>query len=227
MGKTNGLVGGVTGKIGNVIGYFRRGKFLARAYNPHTTNVNSLGQRKQRARFKAVSNFLAGARSIYNLGFYYAAPSYQRVTMVKDCMDAFTAVTPQNVTVDYSKIKISRPQLEVTLTSAAASTEAGKVAVTNVLPASTFVEELPAEYGDAANLKVMVALYCPSKNAWKRAIADYADAASMEITVDADWSGEKVHAYACIVDYPERVLTEEGMPAMVSETAYAGEVSVA
>jgi hypothetical protein len=89
------------------------------------------------------------------------------------------------------------------------------------------VDELPAEYGDAANLKVMVALYCPSKNAWKRSIADYADAGSMEVACPADWSGEKVHAYAFIVDYPERVLVEDGKPAMVSETAYAGEVSVA
>lgn len=227
MGKTNGLVGGVTGKIGNVVGYYRRGKYLARAYNPHTTNVNSIGQRLQRARFKSCSEFLAGARSIYNLGFYYAAPSYQRVTMLKDCMEAFTATTPQDVTVDYSKVVVSRPQLEVTLTSSVSSTESGKVSVANVLPDSSFVDDLPEEYSIAANLKVMVALYCPGKNAWKRSIAAYADAASMEITVDADWSGEKIHAYACIVDYPERVLTDEGTPAMVSATAYAGEVTVA
>ena len=227
MGKTNGLVGGVTGKIGNVVGYYRRGKFLARAYNPNTTNVRSLGQRLQRARFKTITNLLYGARSLYNVGFYMAAPSYQRGFCLKACMDAVTAVTPDEVTVDYSKLQLSADQLGVVLQSTAASAAAGKVTFTNVLPDSSFVDDLPEEYSIAANLKVMVGLYCPTLSQWKSAIADYTDAASIEVTCDESWKGEKVHCYAFIVDNPERVLVENGSPAMVSATVYAGEVTVA
>lgn len=48
MGQTNGLTGGVTGKIGSMVFYYRNGKYVAREYIRHPNNPKSELQRVQR-----------------------------------------------------------------------------------------------------------------------------------------------------------------------------------
>lgn len=48
MGRTNGLTGGVTGKVGNWVFYYRNGKYVAREYISKINNPKSERQVKQR-----------------------------------------------------------------------------------------------------------------------------------------------------------------------------------
>lgn len=48
MARTNGLTGGVTGKVGNWVFYYRNGQYVARQYVPHPSNPKTAGQNVQR-----------------------------------------------------------------------------------------------------------------------------------------------------------------------------------
>lgn len=48
MASTNGIIGGITGKLGNAVFYYRNGKYVAREYIAKPSNPKSLAQSVQR-----------------------------------------------------------------------------------------------------------------------------------------------------------------------------------
>lgn len=50
MGKAVGMIGGISGKVGNVVYYYRNGVQVARVYVPNPGNPKSAGQTAQRLR---------------------------------------------------------------------------------------------------------------------------------------------------------------------------------
>lgn len=48
MGSINGVIGGITGKVGNMVFYYRNGKYVAREYIPRPSNPKTEGQSSQR-----------------------------------------------------------------------------------------------------------------------------------------------------------------------------------
>lgn len=55
MGKVTSLYGKTTGKIGSIVFSTSGGKTIAREYNPHVSNPNTIAQVDQRARMKLMS----------------------------------------------------------------------------------------------------------------------------------------------------------------------------
>lgn len=51
MARTNGLTGGITGKVGSMVFYYRDGKYIARQYIPNPSNPKSVRQVIQRLKF--------------------------------------------------------------------------------------------------------------------------------------------------------------------------------
>lgn len=225
MAKSNGIVGGITGRVGNVVGYYRRGKFLMRAYNPHTTNVRSKLQVIQRARMKENMQLLKGALSVLRKGFQYTHPGYQLVNGVKLSMPAFEVVEGA-MTVDMTKIQLSKPQFEVGATLGTLSfATAGQIGLNVTMPETGFVEELPADYRNAENVKVMVAACCPEEKGWVS--KEIAESGEATLVTPAKWAGKEVHVYSFVEVEPDRILGEGGLPCMVGQTEYAGNGTMA
>lgn len=226
MGKTNGLVGGVTGKFGNIIGYYRRGKFLGRAYNPHTTNVKSRLQQRQRARFTILMEFLRSVLSVLRIGFQFRYPSYQLPFAIKANMPYVTNSNPNDTEISYADIQLSDGMFDkfanVTEPPSSAS---GKVKF-KLTEDDSFRSILPAEYDNATGL-VYVACYCPIEKKWVIAtpFGENELGTEMQISCPAAFIGSIVHIYAFLALGAERVLGE-GIPAYCSATMYVGSVEV-
>ena len=63
-----GILGGFSGRVGTVVGYYRRGGWYVRAYQPHIRDRRSEAQLLQRGRFKAMIQFASQATSVLRVG---------------------------------------------------------------------------------------------------------------------------------------------------------------
>lgn len=219
MAKTNGLVGGVTGKIGNVIGYYRRGKFLARAYNPHTTNVRSRLQRLQRTRWITLMDFLRPSLPTLKIGFGYVAPSYELPFAMKANMPA-AAVDSDNVSIDYTKVKFSNEDAnfpcKITNSSLDGTTLTVEVG-TNI----DILDSLPAEYRDKENGAIRVLVIDESDGSIRMNDGKLNYDSAVEIDFDAAPTPTNLHIYVFPFVRPDRVLEGNGIRAICGPTQYA------
>ncbi len=70
MGKINrGILGGFQGKVGTVVGTRWRGINVMRAMPERVRNPNTIPQRRQREKFKLVTELLQKARPVFRSGF--------------------------------------------------------------------------------------------------------------------------------------------------------------
>ena len=68
-----GILGGFSGRVGTVVGYYRRGGWYVRAYQPHIKDRRSEAQLQQRGRFKAMIQFASQATGVLRVGLREAA----------------------------------------------------------------------------------------------------------------------------------------------------------
>ncbi len=68
-----GILGGFSGRVGTVVGYYRRGGWYVRAYQPHIKDRRSEAQLAQRGRFKAMIQFASQATGVLRVGLREAA----------------------------------------------------------------------------------------------------------------------------------------------------------
>ena len=104
-----GILGGFSGKIGNVVGARWRGKDIMRSL-PRTSNrMPSESQLYQREKFKLVSQFLKPIQPI--LGFYLGASQGSRsrinLALSYHLKEAITGLVPP-FTMDYTKVMFAK-----------------------------------------------------------------------------------------------------------------------
>ena len=226
MGKTNGLVGGVTGKFGNIVTYYRRGKHLGRAYNSKTTNVKSRLQQRQRARWKVLMAFLRPALSLLRIGFEFRNPSYQLPFAIKANMPFITNSNPSDTEIQYNEIQLSDGMFDKFADVTAAPSSASNNVKFTLTEDDSFRSFLPAEYDNATGT-VYLACYCPTEKKWAFGLP-YGEnelGTEMQIGCPASFIGSTVHVYAFLALGAERVLGE-GIPSYCSATMYVGSVEV-
>ena len=68
-----GILGGFSGRVGTVVGYYRRGGWYVRAYQPHIKDRKSEAQLQQRGRFKSMIQFASQATGVLRVGLREAA----------------------------------------------------------------------------------------------------------------------------------------------------------
>lgn len=89
MGTSNqGIHGGFTGRVGNIIGSQLRGKQVLRIRPASVANPNTEKQRAQRERFGLVNRFLSSMGRLVKIGFHQYAGNKQ---------SAFNAATSYNL----------------------------------------------------------------------------------------------------------------------------------
>ena len=72
-----GILGGFSGRVGTVVGYYRRGAWFVRAYQPHIKDRKSAAQLEQRNRFKAMIQFASPATPVLRVGLRQVAADWQ------------------------------------------------------------------------------------------------------------------------------------------------------
>ncbi|MBI9069834.1 MAG: hypothetical protein JEZ09_21250 [Salinivirgaceae bacterium] len=213
MGKINqGILGGFSGKVGNVIGGNWKGIDYMRVKPASVANPQTEGQVDQRAKFSTVLRFLQPMTDFVRVGFkLYATKMTQfNSAMSFNLKNAITGTYP-NFSIDFSKALVSRGALTGATGANAESNSSEEV---------EFTWSDNSSSGNAnANDKAILLVYNADKN---MAIYDTAGAIRstgvQTLILPAKFSGEDVEAFIGFI-------SDDGKE--VSNSAYVGSVTVA
>lgn len=207
MGKLkNGIFGGLTGKVGNVVGSSCRGVEYIKSRPAKMTNPRSKGQTKQRGAFKLTQNFLRTITPLIRIGFkdqavdgqsaFNAAMSYNILNGIK--------VNGEGVELDFPNILVSKGSLNPAKGINVDITEEGVQFTWNPVPKDN------AGNDD----QVMVIVYNSDKeiavhdiNAGKRS------SSATKIKFPDDWNGDSIETY---------IAFKKADGSVVSDSIYCG-----
>ena len=190
MGVINqGILGGVSGKVGNVVGGSWKGIDYLRIMPASIANPKTAAQLDQRSKFVTVLNFLQPLKDVLRVGFksYAIRMSQFNSAMSYNLKNAITGVYP-DYTIDYSQALLSRGALAPALNGLASSMVAGIV--------SFEWDDNSGDGNAATDDKALLVVYNPVKNE-AVVILDGANRmnGSQEIAVPTNYSGDQVEAF--------------------------------
>lgn len=217
MGKiSNGILGGVSGKIGNVVGSSWKGidylKTLPASYSDAKTDV----QISNRSKFQTVVRFLQPLTEVIRVGF-------KALAVKKSAFNAATSYTYHNaatgtypnVSIDYSKVMMSKGSLRGADNANATSFAAGKLNVS--------WEDNSGLSSASSNDAVMVVAYHPElEDAFYHLNAASRGDSSVELDLPQSYSGSEVQVYLSFF----AVNGGSAASKSVSNSAYLGAVTI-
>lgn len=212
MGKiSQGVLGGFSGKVGNVVGGTWKGIDYMRIKPANVSNPRTAGQVDQRSKFSTTLKFLQSMTDFLRVGFkLYANKMTQfNAAMSYNLNNAITGSYP-NFTIDYANALVSRGGLTGAF-NAAVSSSGGLV---------EFTWDDNTGSGNAqATDKALLVIYNPAKD---ESIYDSAgavrSATSQNLGMPASYVGDDVEAFIGF-------LSEDGKE--VANSVYIGSVTVA
>ena len=215
MGKiSQGVLGGFSGKVGNVVGGSWKGIDYMRIKPASVANPRTQGQVDQRSKFSVVLNFLQPMSEFLRVGFklYTNKMSQFNSAMSYNLNHAVTGAYP-DFTIDYPNALVSHGQLNGAIGTGVASANPAVVDFTwedNSGPGMS-----KAKTTD----KALLLVYNASKGI---AIYDLEgasrDTGAQSLEVPADFSGDEVQTFMAFI-------SEDG--SQVSDSVYVGSVVVA
>lgn len=213
MGKINqGILGGVSGQVGNVIGGTWKGIDYLRIKPSSVANPRTEGQVDQRSKFSTVLRYLQPMTDFLRVGFkLYANKMTQfNAAMSFNLNNAITGTYP-NFTIDYASSLVSRGNLTGADGGAASSPSAATVEVTWTDNSGS---------GSAlATDKALILLYNSARGESVFTTAGPARSVGTEsITVPSEYTGEDVEVFLGFI-------SADG--SKVANSSYLGSVSVA
>ena len=212
MGKiSQGILGGLSGKVGNVIGGSWKGIDYLRIKPSSVANPRTPGQVNQRNKFSATIEFLQPNKDFLNVGYkaFAIKKTSFNAAMSYTLGNAITGTAP-NFTVDYASALLSKGNLSTPLNGSVDLATANQV---------TFNWDDNSSEGNADTTdKSMVLAYNPSKKE-SIYILDGAtrSVASQLLTLPTSYSGDTIQLFMAFV-------SENGV---VSNSVYLGSGTVA
>ncbi len=213
MGKINrGILGGFSGKVGNVVGGNWKGIDYMRIKAANVANPRTEAQESQRTKFLMVMRFLSPLKDFLKLGFkqYAIKMTEFNNAMSYNLKNAISGTYP-DFTLEYANLLVTRGDLTGAFNGSVSSETAGEVA---------FSWDDNSGSGSArATDKAILLIY----NADKEEVlydteGPSRDAAAATLTVPADFSGDTLHAYLSFSKEDE---------SEVANSKYLGTVTVA
>lgn len=194
MGKINqGILGGFSGKIGNVIGGNWKGIDYMRIKPSSVANPKTEGQLDQRSKFATVLYFLQPMKDFIKVGFkgYAIKMTEFNSAMSFNLNNAVTGSYP-DYNIDYQTALLSRGALASTLNGSASSIAAGSVSFT--------WDDNSDESNSFATDKAMILIYNSSRKEAVFVIGGNArTSGSQDLTIPDSYSGDTVEAYIAFV----------------------------
>lgn len=214
-----GILGGVSGKVGNVVGGNWKGVDYLRSLPTEVQQANTILQQSQRLKFKTVIEFLRPMKELIRLGYKAEAGrmSAFNAAMSYNYYRALTGDFDSGFAIDYSLAVVALGELP--------GIEGLTVESTEVARLSLGWNDNAADAGAAATDILYVAVYNPAKaSAVVRLNLAQRSAAAAEIVLPANYSGDSVHVYAGFI--AAEVLVSTPSRLTVAESLYAGPVVV-
>lgn len=217
MAKINKKVLGYSrGKVADVVFAKFRTETIARGYQPQVRNPRTEKQQLQRARFTAMTNMAKGlVAGIYaGLGDLAQGTKMSPRNLFSKLnlnTDVFTGVQPDNITIDYSKVIMSKGGFEVP-TFGTIDTD------TPLTVEFTVSSPVTAAGADTAAIGV---IYCDELG---QAIVKevISTVGKISVTVPASWNGLKVQVWG-FYKYDGATDVEHGLySGMKSNSVYVG-----
>lgn len=194
-----GYLGAQIGKLGNAVGRTWKGRSVMAVYQPNVANPRTEAQQKNRAKFSRAGKLASAFLNAILVGMGYAAKQYRLTegnVFVKQNYDEITANSPDDVTVNYSGLKVSEGNLpEVSFGQVNFGTSQH---LQISCPITGGVDQPGADDDD----NVYLVAYCPEKNQAVLGSPAKRDAASVSVNVPAAWDGMDIHVYGFAVSNP-------------------------
>jgi hypothetical protein len=213
-----GILGGLSGKVGNVVGSSWKGINYLKALPTHVANPNTVGQRTTRTRMSIVISFLRTCTAFIRFGFSGFALK----------MSAFNAATSFNFRIavgnnypnqvlDFSSVKVTRGNLPGAANAACAASGPGEVTITWDDNSS----QGNASQGDTP----LVLVYCPDagSSVYRMQTGSRSEGSAI-LDVPAAYSGKEAHCYVGFANMAEIVGSK--LRDFISDSVYAGSVTV-
>jgi hypothetical protein len=213
MGKINqGILGGVSGQVGNVIGGTWKGIDYLRIKPSSVANPRTEGQVDQRTKFSTALLFLQPMTDFLRTGFkLYANKMTQfNAAMSYNLNNAITGAYP-NFMIDYASALVSRGNLTGAANGAASSPSAGSVEV-------TWTDNSASGSAVATDKSLIVLLNTSRGEAIFTSAGPERSVGSATIPVPSEYSGESVEVFLGFI-------SADGTK--VANSVYLGSVAVA
>ncbi|WBX70367.1 DUF6266 family protein [Tenacibaculum retecalamus] len=208
MGKiSQGILGGLSGKVGNVIGGSWKGIDYIRIKPSSVANPRTEGQVNQRNKFSATLEYLQPNIEFIRLGYksFAVKKTEFNAAMSYVLNNAVGGVAP-NFTVDYSNALLSRGSLSTALNAVVDLTTPGQV--------SFAWDDNSAEGNANATDKSMVLVYNPSKKESMYILDGRVRIVGSEVVnIPATYAGDTVEMFIAFI-------SEDGK--QVSNSLYLG-----
>ena len=188
-----GYMGDQIGKLGPAVGRRWKGRMVMASYQGHVRNPRTEEQQLVRARFGRLVKMSKVFARAAKLGLNAAADTLQITehnVFIKNNWPNVTAVTPSEVTVNYSSLTIADGDLP------AASFGAVDYGTGQHLQISVAMEGGSDQYGADDNDDVYLFAYCPDLEQGAMSQPAKRSADKVQVNVPAAWDGMTVHVYA-------------------------------
>lgn len=220
------VLGNQRGKVGNVVGFMRKGKQCYRGYTSQVTQSKSADLLMAKMRFATLGKLAIQFRGAVKRGYQKLLASSTMSAcnlFVKKNYDAVTvASVSSDPTVDYGAIVLSEGNLPFVDWKTPDFTEESEVSC-----AFGGNSEMP---GADANDQVYMVVYQPDTNVAVVSLPSSRSAGSISVEVPALWSGMKVHVYGFCVNpadrYDENLLSTI-VKGEASPSSYVGQGTIA
>ncbi len=200
MGKINqGILGGLSGKVGNIIGGSWKGIDYIRIKPSSVANPRTVGQVNQRNKFTAALEFLQPNKDFINIGYKSLAikKTAFNAAMSEILANAITGVAP-NFTVDFENALLSKGTLPGVLDAGASFTTPGQV-VFSWTDNSTGINANETD-------KAMLLVYNPLK---KESVTNLVGSTRLDegfsLAVPANYAGDLLHTYIAFISIDGKV----------------------
>ena len=213
MGKiSQGVLGGFSGKVGNVVGGTWKGIDYMRIKPANVANPRTEGQVDQRSKFSTVLRFLQPMTDFLRVGYkLYANKMTQfNAAMSYNLNNSITGAYP-NFMIDYASALVTRGNLTGAANGAVTSPSAGSVEV-------TWTDNSGSGSAQATDKALIVLLNTTRGEAVFTTAGPERTDASAAIPVPSEYSGEDVEVFLGFV-------SESGTK--VANSVYIGSVTVA
>ena len=219
MSKYNqGYLGAQIGKLGNAVGRRWKGRNVMAVYQPDVHDARSEAQLLVRSRFRTLGKLSGAFLEALRIGMGYTAKQYRLTegnVFVKMNWPAVTAVSPDEVSVNYSAISIATGSLPEATFGAVDWGEGQHLHVECTLDGGA--EQPGANERD----QVYLFAYCPDRMQGVVGSPVPRTADKVSVNVPASWDGMEIHLWGFAI-------SADGMKKKAcSATAYCGSGEVA
>ncbi len=208
---SQGILGGVSGKVGNVVGGSWKGIDYLRIMPASVANPQTPAQMDQRSKFVKVLNFLQPLVGFLRVGYkLYAIKMTQFNSAMSYILKNAVAGTYPNYTIDYPNVLVSRGTLTKAEGTALTSPQEAQVVVTWTDNSGT---------GDAkATDKTLLVVVSENKDESVYEIdGAIRSAGTLTFNLPSNYAGDEAYAYLWFV-------SEDGKS--VANSVYLGNVTV-